>query len=147
MCAGREGCKNLPSTNMGQVKKEYCTHAVKYEGANSRKTAKGIRNVCRCLPLRMRPGKKHKRNGCFYWKPWKTVHIINVDMKMSDIDCFYFQISGWSDLLQGISNTDNGLKSQVTKIIQFKNQLLSMCLWRQRQITFLPSRTSKSRPH
>lgn len=38
-------------------------------------------------------------------------------MKMSDIDCFYFQIGEWSDLLQGISNADNGLKSQVTKVI------------------------------
>lgn len=49
-------------------------------------------------------------------------------MKMSDINCFYFRISSWTDLiLEGRCNTVNGVKNQVTKVIQFKNQLLSTC--------------------
>lgn len=32
-----KACKNLPSPNTGQVKKEHCTHAVKHKEANSRK--------------------------------------------------------------------------------------------------------------
>lgn len=61
-----------------------------------------------------RTGKETQSDGFFYWKTWKTVW-----------HCFYFQISRWSDLCQGINNPNNGCKSQVTKLIQFKN-LLSM---------------------
>ena len=39
-----------------------------------------------------------------------------------------FQVSRWNDLLQAISNPDNGLKSKVAEVIQFKKHLFKHVL-------------------
>ena len=62
-----------------------------------------------------------------------------------------FQVSRWNDLLQAISNPDNGLKSKVAEVIQFKKHLFKHVLCakcygdKENNITFLPLRTSQSR--